>query len=57
MIVESRLYTESMSGATAKSTPRNTQIDETELQRLQRQDYWLRIQRAKLVMDLVFVCA
>ena len=31
-------------------------MDETELKRLQRQDYWLSITRAKLVMDLIFVC-
>ncbi|PFH52516.1 hypothetical protein AMATHDRAFT_74004 [Amanita thiersii Skay4041] len=53
--VESRLYTESMSGATAKSNPRATKIDEKELQRLQRQDYWLKMTRGKLVMDLIFV--
>ncbi|THH08548.1 hypothetical protein EW146_g8953 [Bondarzewia mesenterica] len=53
--VESRLFADSMTGATAKSTPRNTRIDETELHRLQRQDYWLQITRAKLVMDLAFV--
>ena len=54
--VESRAYTESMSGATAKSAPRNTKIDEQELEKLARQDYWLQIQRAKLLMDLIFVC-
>ncbi|TFY72497.1 hypothetical protein EVG20_g523 [Dentipellis fragilis] len=53
--VEGRAFAESMSGATAKSTPRNSKVDETELQRLQRQDFWLRVQRLKLVMDLVFV--
>ncbi|KAI0069023.1 hypothetical protein BV25DRAFT_1874468 [Artomyces pyxidatus] len=53
--VESRLYEESMAGATAKSTPRNTKIDNKELQLLERQDYWLRVQRAKLFMDLAFV--
>ncbi|TFY80268.1 hypothetical protein EWM64_g3744 [Hericium alpestre] len=39
----------------AKSTPHNTKVDEMELQRLQREDFWLQIQRAKLVMDLIFV--
>jgi hypothetical protein len=46
-----------MTGATAKSNPRATKADERELKRLQRQDYWLRIARAKLLMDLIFVCA
>lgn len=53
--VEGRLYTESMTGATAKSKPKSTKIDEKELARLQKQDYWLQISRAKLVMDLIFV--
>ncbi|KAF8639960.1 hypothetical protein AX17_001210 [Amanita inopinata Kibby_2008] len=53
--VESRLYAESMSGATAKSNPRITRIDEKESKRLQYQDYWLQITRAKLLMDLIFV--
>lgn len=55
-IVESRLYTESMSGATAKSAPRNNKIDDRELKLLQKQAYWLQVQRTKLVMDLIFVC-
>ncbi|KIM91036.1 hypothetical protein PILCRDRAFT_161426 [Piloderma croceum F 1598] len=53
--VESRLYTESMSGATAKSKPTASKIDDEELSRLRTKDYWLRISRAKLVMDLIFV--
>jgi len=53
--VESRMYTESMAGATAKSTPKASKIDEKEQARLHRQDYWLQITRAKLVMDLIFV--
>jgi len=53
--VESRMYSESMAGATAKSTPNASKIDEKELTRLQKQDYWLYISRAKLVMDLIFV--
>lgn len=54
--VESRAYLESMSGTTAKSKPTASKIDEKELARLQQQDYWLKITRAKLVMDLIFVC-
>jgi len=54
--VENRLYSESMTGATAKSNPKTSKADEKELKRLQRQDYWLRITRAKLLMDLIFVC-
>ncbi|KAF8076216.1 hypothetical protein FPV67DRAFT_1712699 [Lyophyllum atratum] len=53
--VESRLYSESMSGATAKSKPKDTKIDERELSRLRKQDKWLQITRAKFVMDLIFV--
>jgi hypothetical protein len=43
-----------MSGATAKSQPTTSKIDEKELARLRTQDYWLQVTRAKLVMDLVF---
>ncbi|KAF8897369.1 hypothetical protein BD779DRAFT_1667359 [Infundibulicybe gibba] len=53
--VENRLYSESMTGATAKSKPKISKIDEKELSRLQKQDYWLQVTRAKLVMDLIFV--
>lgn len=55
--VESRLYTESMTGQTAKSNPKANKIDEKELGRLQRQDFWIQMTRLKLLMDLVFVCA
>jgi len=44
-----------MTGATAKSKPKSSKIDEKELSRLRKQDYWLQITRAKLVMDLIFV--
>ena len=54
--VESRLYAESMAGATAKSTPRRTKVDDREMKLLQKQVYWLQVQRAKLLMDLIFVC-
>jgi len=53
--VESRMYTESMSGATSKSTPRAARVDERELARLRTKDYWLSISRTKLFMDLIFV--
>ncbi|KAJ7937209.1 hypothetical protein B0H13DRAFT_2424866 [Mycena leptocephala] len=53
--VESRLYSESMAAATAKSKPASSKLDEKELSRLQKQDYWLQVTRAKLVMDLIFV--
>ncbi|RDB22643.1 hypothetical protein Hypma_010377 [Hypsizygus marmoreus] len=53
--VESRLYSESMTGATAKSKPKYSKIDERELARLQKQDFWLQLSRVKLVMDLTFV--
>ena len=55
--MEGRLYSESMSGATSKSNPATNKLDEKELARLQRQDYWIQITRLKLLMDLIFVCA
>ena len=45
-----------MTGATAKSRPGSSKLDDTELARLRKQDYWLQVTRAKLVMDLIFVC-
>lgn len=56
ILVESRLYKESMSGATAKSNPTANKLDEKELARLQRQDHWIVLSRWKLLMDLTFVC-
>lgn len=54
--VENRLYSESMAGATAKSKPRTSKLDDQELSRLKKQDYWLQVTRVKLLMDLIFVC-
>lgn len=54
--VEARLYTEANAGQTAKSNPKNSKIDETELSRLRTKDHWLQVSRAKLTMDLIFVC-
>jgi len=45
-----------MTGTTAKSKPKSSKIDETELGRLRKQDHWLQVGRAKLAMDLIFVC-
>ena len=56
LLVEGRLYDESMAGATGKSNPGATKLDHKELARLQRQDYWIQVTRLKLIMDLVFVC-
>ncbi|KAH9938416.1 uncharacterized protein B0H18DRAFT_1081093 [Fomitopsis serialis] len=53
--VESRLYKESMSGQTAKSNPTANRIDDKELSRLQKQDFWIQVTRFKLLMDLIFV--
>ncbi|KAJ6516059.1 hypothetical protein C8R45DRAFT_958610 [Mycena sanguinolenta] len=53
--VESRLYAESMTAATSKSKSASSKQDEKELSRLQKQDYWLQVTRAKLAMDLIFV--
>lgn len=56
-LVEGRLYTESMTlGATTKSNPSANKIDETELERLRKQDYWLVVTRNKLLLDVIFVC-
>ena len=54
--VESRLYADSMTGATEKSKSTASKADEKELEKLHRQDFWLRIQRTKLLLDLLFVC-
>lgn len=43
-------------GATTKSNPSANKIDETELERLRKQDYWLVVTRNKLLLDLIFVC-
>jgi hypothetical protein len=43
-------------GASTKSNPSANKIDETELERLRKQDYWLVVTRNKLLLDLVFVC-
>ncbi|KAJ7228819.1 hypothetical protein GGX14DRAFT_415190 [Mycena pura] len=53
--VESRLYAESMTAATAKSKSASSKLEEKELARLQKQDYWLQVTRAKLAMDFIFV--
>ncbi|KAF8211299.1 hypothetical protein K438DRAFT_1807074 [Mycena galopus ATCC 62051] len=53
--VESRLYSESMTAATSKSKPASSKQDQKELSRLEKQDYWLQVTRAKLAMDLIFV--
>jgi len=53
--VENRLYSESLTGATAKSKPQTSKLDDKELSRLKKQDYWLQVTRAKLLMDLIFV--
>lgn len=55
-LVENRLYSVSLTGATAKSNPQISKLDDKELSRLKKQDYWLQVTRAKLLMDLIFVC-
>ena len=51
IIVEERLYRESVSKAGTR-----TKEDEKELEQLEEDEYWLGMTRAKLVMDLIFVC-
>ncbi len=45
-----------MGGATTKSNPAANKLDNKELVRLRRQDYWIQVTRMKLLMDLIFVC-
>ncbi|THH05125.1 hypothetical protein EW145_g5029 [Phellinidium pouzarii] len=52
---ESHLYVDSMSGTTASSKSTTSKVVERELEKLHRQDFWLRIQRTKLLLDLLFV--
>jgi hypothetical protein len=55
LVVEARQYDESMVGTTNKSIP-TRKFEDKELQRIQEKDYWLQLTRAKLLLDLVFVC-
>ena len=56
-LVEGRQYAESMTlGASTKSNPSASRIDNTELERLKKKDYWLVVTRNKLLLDLIFVC-
>lgn len=48
------MYRESMAGP--GKTSDGAKIDDSELQKLRKQDYWLQFARAKLLMDLIFVC-
>ncbi|PVG04153.1 hypothetical protein CPB86DRAFT_778404 [Serendipita vermifera] len=52
--IQGRLYTESMSNPAATTTTGQA-TDEEELVKLRRQQYWCRVQRMKLLMDLIFV--
>ena len=55
---ESQLYNESMANPNVKATSASSSSKhaQAELEKLHRQDYWLRMQRLKLIMDLIFVC-
>jgi hypothetical protein len=55
-IVEGRLYNESMATPSAGTTTGQA-TDEVELTKMRRQQYWSQVQRLKLLMDLIFVCA
>lgn len=57
-LAESRLYADSVNNPNAKAgaASASSKLAQQELEKLHRQDYWLRMQRLKLVMDLVFVC-
>ena len=45
-----------MTGATTNSKSATSKAAERELEKLHKQDFWLRIQRTKLLLDLLFVC-
>ncbi|KAI6034295.1 hypothetical protein BKA83DRAFT_4460754 [Pisolithus microcarpus] len=50
--VENRAYQESMSGATSKSQPKASKVDEKELTRLQRKTHWLKLTRTETTYDV-----
>ncbi|KAG8787351.1 hypothetical protein FRC15_009457 [Serendipita sp. 397] len=52
--IESRLYSETMT-IPSLGTTAGQATDEKELVRLRRQQYWSKVQRLKLLMDLIFV--
>jgi len=53
---ESRLYASTFAdGAPQPGASTRNAADEKELERLKKQYYWLRVSRAKLLMDLIFV--
>ncbi|KAG8797644.1 hypothetical protein FRC17_007687 [Serendipita sp. 399] len=52
--IEGRLYSETIAIASLGQTTGQA-TDEKELARLRRQQYWSKIQRLKLLMDLIFV--
>lgn len=54
--VESRLYTDTMQYAGATIETAGREADEHVLKQFREQLYWIRVTRAKLLLDLVFVC-
>jgi len=53
--LESRLYKESMQYAGPTPDDPSREADESNLKQLSEQMYWIRMTRAKLLMDLIFV--
>jgi len=52
---EARLYAESVTASSGTSKSSVSLQIEKEMKKLRRQDFWLKIQRTKLLMDLLFV--
>lgn len=55
--VENRLLSEALANGTSKGKSAGMKLAEKELEKLQRQDFWLKVQRTKLLLDLLFVCS
>jgi len=53
--LENKLYKESMQSAGHIPDDPDREVDERNLKQLNEQIYWIRVSRAKLLMDLVFV--
>ena len=54
-IAEARLYADSVTASSGSSKSSLAVQIEKEMKKLRRQDFWLKIQRTKLLMDLLFV--
>ena len=55
VVVENKLYKESMQSAGQIPDEPERETEERNLKQLKQQLYWIRVTRAKLLMDLIFV--